>query len=200
MTGKRNNRRTLYTKKVIRESFLELLRYKELETITVTDICRSADINRGTFYRYYRNPLDLMQHLQDELYRRSMYLIKQRFKGDSCEMLGTIFEVLKSTDPEIVKVIIDKQKGYTFLEEIFDGAKEATRPFLMQRINWLTDVQFDYFYAYITNGAIGVISQWIRSGMSHDTDKIEKTFSSMFEQSKKFMEDKGSKFHKSETK
>ncbi|WP_057736260.1 TetR/AcrR family transcriptional regulator [Liquorilactobacillus uvarum] len=196
MTGKKNNRRTLYTKRMIRESFLELLRHKELEKITVTDICYEADINRGTFYRYYESPLNLMQCLQDEVYERCMCLIKQRFKGDTCVVLRTVFEVLKGTDPEIVKFTIDKQNHYTFLEEIFKGAKEATRPFIMQRIKWLTDTQFDYYYAYVTNGIIGIISQWIRSGMTHNTDKIEKMFVLLLEQSKQDLETRSLEFLK----
>ncbi|KRM96955.1 transcription regulator [Liquorilactobacillus aquaticus DSM 21051] len=198
MTGKKNNRRTLYTKRAIRESFLELLQHKELEEITVTDICHNAGINRGTFYRYYRNPPNLMQHLQDEVYERSMCLIKKRFRGDSCVVLKTIFEVLKDTDPEIVKFIIDKRNGYALLEEIFNGAKEATRPFLMQRIKWLTDIQFDYFYAYVTNGVIGIILQWIHSGMRHNTEKIEKMFMLILERSKQELEESGSEFRKLE--
>ncbi|KRL02186.1 TetR/AcrR family transcriptional regulator [Liquorilactobacillus capillatus] len=194
MAGKKNNRRTLYTKHVIRRSFLELLQSEKLEKITVTEICQKADINRGTFYRYYQNPLDLMRYLQDEVYQKCMCLLKQRFNEGSCGILKVIFTVLKETDPEIVRTIMDKQNGRAFLEEVFAGAKEATRPFTMQQIKWLTDVQFDYFYAYITNGSIGIISQWVRSGMEHNTKKIEKMVTIMVEESKQCMEDKGAEF------
>ena len=44
------NRKTQYTKSVIRESFLSLLREKPVEKITVTELCAKADINRSTFY------------------------------------------------------------------------------------------------------------------------------------------------------
>ena len=50
MAGVSGNRRTLYTKKVIKESLIELLKTREIHQVTVTDICKKADINRGTFY------------------------------------------------------------------------------------------------------------------------------------------------------
>ena len=46
MAGVSGNRRTLYTKKVIKESLIELLKTREIHQVTVTDICKKADINR----------------------------------------------------------------------------------------------------------------------------------------------------------
>lgn len=43
----------LRSRKWIRQAFMELLREKEFEKITVTDIVNRADINRSTFYAHY---------------------------------------------------------------------------------------------------------------------------------------------------
>ena len=43
------DRRTKYTKSVIREALFDLLKEKPLAKVTVTDICKLADINRSTF-------------------------------------------------------------------------------------------------------------------------------------------------------
>ncbi|MDZ5016572.1 TetR/AcrR family transcriptional regulator, partial [Clostridium perfringens] len=50
MAGVKGNRRTLYTKKIIKESLIDLLKHKKIHEVTVTDICKKSDINRGTFY------------------------------------------------------------------------------------------------------------------------------------------------------
>lgn len=67
MTDKKIDRRVRYTKKAIRESFLELLEQKPIEKISVTEICKNADINRGTFYSHYADPFELKQSLEQEL-------------------------------------------------------------------------------------------------------------------------------------
>lgn len=68
MTGyKREDRRVKYTKQAIRESFLELLKEKPIDKISVTEICKRADINRGTFYSHYADPYDLKHQLEQEL-------------------------------------------------------------------------------------------------------------------------------------
>lgn len=63
---KKEDRRVRYTKKAIKESFLELFEKKPLEKISVTEICNNADINRGTFYSHYSDPYDLKRALEEE--------------------------------------------------------------------------------------------------------------------------------------
>lgn len=60
------DRRTRYTLSVIREAFFTLLREKGFDRLTVTDICKLADINRGTFYLHYEDKYSLLNTLIDE--------------------------------------------------------------------------------------------------------------------------------------
>ena len=64
---KKTDRRVKYTKQAIRDSFLKLLSEKPIEKISVTEICREAEINRGTFYSHYNDPYDLRDSLVEEL-------------------------------------------------------------------------------------------------------------------------------------
>ena len=70
MAGVKGNRRIIYTKKVIRDSLVELLQDKDIHQITVTDICKKADINRGTFYTHYKDAFDLLQSIEDDLFNQ----------------------------------------------------------------------------------------------------------------------------------
>ena len=56
--------RTRYTRQVITDAFLQLLRQKPVERITVKEVCALAQINRSTFYRQYRDCFDLMDQLE----------------------------------------------------------------------------------------------------------------------------------------
>ena len=50
---RKQDRRTRYTRQTIKDTFLELLTQKSFTKITVTEICKNAEINRGTFYLHY---------------------------------------------------------------------------------------------------------------------------------------------------
>ena len=55
------DRRVKYTKKVIKDTFIDLLSEKDINKVTVSEICKIADINRATFYRYYLDVFDLLE-------------------------------------------------------------------------------------------------------------------------------------------
>ena len=62
------DRRTRYTRQVIKDAYLELLSEIQPSKITVTELCRRADINRGTFYLHYEDLPRVMEELENEVY------------------------------------------------------------------------------------------------------------------------------------
>ena len=60
------DRRRRYTLSAIREAFFALLAEVGFAKMTVADICRRADINRGTFYLHYEDKFVLLDALIDE--------------------------------------------------------------------------------------------------------------------------------------
>ena len=60
----KENRKTKYTRTVIKDSFFELLKDKPFGRITVKEITEHADINRATFYAHYRDCNDLMREVE----------------------------------------------------------------------------------------------------------------------------------------
>ena len=47
--------RVSYTEEAIKDAFLNLLKCKDYMDITVTDICKTAGVSRGTFYAHFDN-------------------------------------------------------------------------------------------------------------------------------------------------
>lgn len=64
--AKREDRRVRYTRRVIHEAFFDLLREKGFGKVTVADICRCAEINRGTFYLHYIDKFALLDEVIGE--------------------------------------------------------------------------------------------------------------------------------------
>ena len=67
MAPKKIDRRIIYTKNAIKESFLQIKAVKDYNTITITDICRKAEISRSTFYLHYGNVSEVLDELIDDL-------------------------------------------------------------------------------------------------------------------------------------
>lgn len=76
MAKQKEDRRTLYSKRMIRESLYVLMGEKPLNKITVTEICEKADVNRSTFYAYYTDIYDLHQQIIEEFFSLQKNVIK----------------------------------------------------------------------------------------------------------------------------
>jgi len=51
----------------LREALLQMLEHTELNKICVTELCRRAEVNRTSFYRYYALPEDVLKEILEEL-------------------------------------------------------------------------------------------------------------------------------------
>ena len=74
---RKTDRRTLYTRMVIKEALLSLLVEKDYTDITIADLCREAEINRGTFYLHYSNLREVLEELFDDALGRMNHVLVQ---------------------------------------------------------------------------------------------------------------------------
>ena len=88
--------RVQLTKKMIRETFLDLLKEKPLSKITVKEICEKAQINRGTFYKHYYDTYDLMEQLEDEAIDNFEQLLCSDLTDKSMDLLVIILNTLQN--------------------------------------------------------------------------------------------------------
>ena len=74
MEKRKEYRSAVRSRRLIRSAFLELLREKAYEKITVTDIVTRADINRSTFYAHYPDVRGLVEEIVGEAINHSTEL------------------------------------------------------------------------------------------------------------------------------
>ena len=74
---RKTDRRTLYTRMVIKDALLNLLAEKEYADVTIADLCREAEINRGTFYLHYSNLHEVLEELFDDALGKMNHVLVQ---------------------------------------------------------------------------------------------------------------------------
>lgn len=94
MNNSHADRRTRYTLRTIRLALFELLEEKDLSAITVTDICKTADINRGTFYKYYRDVSDLFYQIEKE-FSENLHMVLKETEAEDCDIGQFLLDTLQ---------------------------------------------------------------------------------------------------------
>ncbi len=169
------DRRIKYTKKVIKDTFLNLLEKKDISSITVTEICEIADINRGTFYRYYMDVYDLLKNIEQEFIDEiknspSIENIHDHSIYSFTKGILSIFE----NNKKLVKILFNTDNNIYFLNEVLDVAYDKCMTRWEQEQPDINEEELDNAVVFIFNGALGVINYWIKNDFSISSDDIAK--------------------------
>jgi len=55
----KENQRVAISKRLLKTGLLTLLQKKHISKISISELCKEAEINRTTFYRHYETPKDV---------------------------------------------------------------------------------------------------------------------------------------------
>lgn len=106
---------------LIRQAYTELLKEKNLNKITVTDIVKKADINRGTFYAHYPDVRGVTEEIENEFIEEMLHILAEfqydNFFQNPTPLLLKISRFLEK-DEEFYKVLIRSNNSEIFLEKL----------------------------------------------------------------------------------
>lgn len=165
---KKTDRRVKYTKMVVKESFVKLLKKKPISKITIKEICEEADINRATFYAHYTDQYQLLTQLENELIDEiNAYLASFPYhSGDeavSVELLAKIFEYIKENG-ELCSVLLSDSGDISFQKKVMKVVQ--TRCISeWTAIKSLSKDDAEYIYTFTAIGSVGIIQKWLNDGM-----------------------------------
>ena len=98
MKPRKTDRRTIYTKNVIKDALLDALAEKSFEQITVTDVCRRAEVTRATYYIHYQSLTEVL----DELLNDALQMADQDCQKQDEDALQ-IMSLLAEETPDYLK-------------------------------------------------------------------------------------------------
>ncbi len=100
------------TKAAIKESFLELRKKKPIEKITVTELTKSANINKATFYLHYSDIYALSDEIENSLIDEILIDLKvrDRFFEDPQQYSNEIFRAILAHREQIDIVFSGSRK------------------------------------------------------------------------------------------
>lgn len=158
-----NNKRRKESIRRIGTAFIGLLQTKELNQISVTDICKLAQINRTTFYANYEDIYALAAAVQDHLYNEvlRLYHVEWDQKQGSHDFLKLFQHIY---DNQLLYLTYFKLSPDGKLRVFGYDTEEATARFGNQHI--------DYHIEFFGQGFNAVIKKWLHSGCKESPEEM----------------------------
>lgn len=166
-----NDARVIYTEMTIREKFLELLRRKSYQSITVTELCRDCNINRATFYKHYRDIPDLLSNIEQETIDELANAVDAASLTELKERaIGILKEIKERKNAVMVLCSENGRPGFT--SRLFAARYEIDFPLLKKVTEHMTPCEQNLLYSYINAGCGAVIQQWMENDMEEPVENI----------------------------
>lgn len=181
-------KRNTPTKKQVKRAFIEIVNEKGLERLSMSDIARRADINRGTLYLHYTDKYDLLKKLEDEVLNHLANILFTTLPKDGVSAPGdlvsddAILEALRYVREEYAffKALVGPGGDAEFVERIkemigrsiFDEIRQSG----LQQAND-PDVPEEYVRDIVLGGVMAAITRWLKTGTHESAESIARLIS-----------------------
>lgn len=171
---KKEDRRVRLTKKMLREALLQLLEHNELSDISITQLCKAADINRNTFYFHYDSPSDLFVEIEEEI--SSEIINGLSSSTETADIALTICNVLYNRK-QVSKIIQLRSTKRKFMQKIFNHTRESQLE-IWKKLAPKSDKQsLEKAMTYVIAGALAIIGEWIQNNFRESPEEISNIIS-----------------------
>lgn len=162
--------RVRYTKMVIVQSFIKLLKDKPINRITVKEICELSEINRATFYKHYLDVYDLLDKIEEQYLDELMEVLKSRKNNTPKDVLTLIMASFKAEE-EIYTAVFSENGDPSFPAKVLEKCNyvEIDQSHMSKN---LTKEQRIWVYQFIANGCNGILNKWISDGMKEPISEV----------------------------
>ncbi|MEC0304547.1 TetR-like C-terminal domain-containing protein [Terribacillus saccharophilus] len=169
----KNDLRVLKTKQNIHLTLTNLLKKKPLPQIKVTELCKLANINRGTFYFHYQEVGDVFKEFFEEImmdlresynepYRHTKYIEKEKLDPKTVR----IFHHVQKYE-EFYRIILSKEVSAEYYYMLFDEIR-----LILVEDKYAAHLDESYLYSYSSNAIIGLIIEWYRRDFQESADEM----------------------------
>ena len=97
---------------VIRQALLEILKTTPLRKVTVTDICKQADVNRTTFYANYEDVYDLLRSIAQELHDQIQQVLVLYEHIDGLAYYQALLDTIQANEAVCLAVLRISEQEY----------------------------------------------------------------------------------------
>lgn len=154
----KNNRRKRESIEKIERTFINLLQNKEINQISVTDICKDTGLNRSTFYANFIDIYDLADKLREKLENDFSKQFEEENQRNSLTMFRHIYnnQIFYKTYFKL---------GYEEKQTVFEYDTKMAEKYLDNK-------NIKYHMEFFRCGLNAIIKMWLAGGCKETPEEM----------------------------
>ena len=174
-TEKKEDRRVRRTKKLLTQALTQLLQEKQINEITVKELTDLADMNRGTFYLYYKDMFDMLEKIEDGMFEALDAIVSLHEHDDVSQLtkpiLLDLFRFIEDNQ-EMCRVLLSPHGDMNFLHRLNEVVREKCLKAWPDIRKEKGEADFDYHYSFVVFGCAGIIRAWVNRNCPESAEKM----------------------------
>lgn len=157
------------------EAFFLLLKEKNYEKITVSDVIKKAGIVRSTFYNHYENIPALVEAAEDKTINDIFKMMDAFHAKNDRDMCRSFFLAICNYTQKnpFLSNLLKSARGDSFMEKTMTMFhKYVTRATDFNAHADVSGEQYSYFVAGIIGSTIGILHKWIAEDFESSAEII----------------------------
>jgi AcrR family transcriptional regulator len=183
MSSKIQDERYRITEEAICDAFLLLLKEKELDRITVSDVVKRAGIVRSTFYNHYEDIPALVTAIEDQTIEDLFALMETFHPKNDREVCRSFFMAVCSytkTNPFMANLLQNPrsnaffEKNLTMLHRYVRQTVQSTTPSRHSK------EEYSYMIACAIGSTLGVLHKWALGNFQTPVETVAELLTQAF--------------------
>ncbi len=162
---------TAQTKQNIIDAFWGLYCEKRIEKIKVRDITDKAGYNRGTFYEYFTDVYDVLEHIENSLIPTLDELPPVSMPSGTIGMPLDMFLKLYEQNSRYYSVLLGDNGDPAFASKLKNSIKPTIVKVFADKQN-VDQIELDYIMEYTLSAMIGIMSYWVKRSEHLTSEKL----------------------------
>lgn len=172
------------TRKALIEAFCLIYREKPLDKITVQEITRKAGYNRSTFYQYFFDVYDLLEHIEDETIAYILHNRKDERKVETDAFLENLVELYHEKGIYVEALMGDYGSSRFLLR--LEGSMQNIIPELSIPDD---DPLKAYRIQYRFSVSLSLFRLWVKRGKDLPVNEFMKLVWGLYQRGSSYLED-----------
>lgn len=169
------DRRVRRTRKLLQDGLLELMRRKALGDITVKELAEAADVARATVYVHFKDPADVLLHLERTIYSNMDAILNRRAPAELAQnpaaLLREMFGYVQENRLGF-EVLLGEHGDRAFADDLRALCAERAAAVLRLRSPGMEDAAVAYQSAFLVGGYENLLYRWLLSGCKESPEEL----------------------------
>ncbi len=184
------DRKKRYTRMVLQDSLIELMREKPINKITIKELCENADVNRSTFYAHFSDQYELLNTIEEETLNWAKVAFENLVgsASDEAETIKGLEGICQyiADNSKHLQILMSEQGDISFQKQLF------TLVYHLLGINPQANQNGDgdskeLSLIFAVNGCVGLIQHWLKTGLRESPQEIAGIIFKMTAQTIKYL-------------